>query len=237
MNHPLIEKDGVLGIMCDDGHFFPAISGGAWASTTITIIAIAISVAMSVAAAAVQYMQQQAAAEANQRNQAAMMKAQDEAIAQNAALANRAYMEETKTLQEKQRQTEEIAVQRELGVSINAAQARSTALTAAGESGVSGQSVNMLLSDYTRQEVDYRFQSQTQVGYERDQMQRELEGAQMKAEGRTQSMKPYQAQPVQYPSLLGAGLRVGADVGKQGYDYYRSRPEVPNVPDTSPSWT
>jgi hypothetical protein len=204
-----------------------------WAATTIAIVATIVSIVMSIAAAAVQYMQQQAAAEAAAKNQDAMMKAQDAAIAQNAALANRAYMDETKALQERQRQSEEQAIVREQGVSVEAAKARSTALTAAGESGVSGMSVNMLMDDFTRQEVDYRFQSQTQVGYERDQTQRELENAQLRAEGRTVTMKPYQAQPVQYPSLLGAGLRVGAEVGGKVVGAYSGTPKVPAYSDTS----
>lgn len=198
-----------------------------YALTTIAIVTTVISVVMSIAAAAVQYTQAQQAAEAQARNQEAMMKAQDEAIAQNAALANRAYMDETKALQERQRQADEQARIRETGVSTQAAQARSTALVAAGESGVHGLSVNALMDDFTRQEVDYRFQSQTQLGYERDQTNREIGGAQMKAEGRTQSMKPYQAQPVQYPSLLGAGLRVGADITGQVGSRMRATPETP----------
>lgn len=230
----LIERNGTLGVECD-GRFIPAISGG-WAFSTATLIAMAISVALSIAAAAVQYMQQQAQAEAASKNQAAQMKAQDAAIAQNAALANRAYMEDTKALQERQRQSDEATAAREQGVSIQAAQARSTALTAAGESGVSGLSVNALMDDFTRQEVDYRFQSRTNLGYEHTQTEAELEAKQITAEGRTQSMKPYQAQPVQYPSLMGAALRVGADTFG-AYQKYKS-PQVPSTPgSTDPSWT
>jgi hypothetical protein len=200
-----------------------------WAATTIAIVMTIVSVVMSIAAAAVQYYQAQQAAEAQRRNQEAMMRAQDAAIAQNAALANKAYMEETKALQERQRQSDEAAVIKEQDVAVAAGQARSTALAAAGEAGVSGLSVNALMDDFTRQEVDYRFQSRTQLGYERDQTQREMQAAQIQGEGRVQSMKPYQAQPVQYPSLLGAALRVGADVGGQAMNYYQKRPQTPTT--------
>ena len=115
---------------------------------------------------------------------------------------------------------------------MDAAQARSTALTAAGEAGVSGLSVSALMDDFTRQEVQYRFQTSTQLESERDQTNAEIGNAQATAEGRTQSLKPYQAQPVQYPSLLGAGLRVGADVAGQAYSAYRSTPSTPGAPST-----
>jgi hypothetical protein len=191
---------------------------------------LAVSVAMSIAAAAVQYMQAQAAAEADAKNQAAMMRAQDDAIRQNAALANRAYMNETKALQERQSQEDIAASQREGDVSVQAAQARSTAATAAGEAGVSGLSVNALLDDFTRQEADYRFQSRTGLEGMRDQTRREMEAAQIQGQGRTESMKPYQMKPIQYPSLVGAAMRVGADsAGALGSAYNRSRvtPELP----------
>jgi hypothetical protein len=191
---------------------------------------IAISVAMAIASAAMQYMQAQAAAEADARNQAAMQRAQDDAIRQNAALANRAYMNETKALQDKQSQEDIAASQREGDVSVQAAQARSTAATAAGEAGVSGLSVNALLDDFTRQEADYRFQSRTGLEGMRDQTVREMEAAQIQGQGRTESMKPYQMKPIAYPSLVGAAMRVGADsVGALGSAYNRSA-NMPKVP-------
>jgi len=141
-------------------------------------------------------------------------------------------MDETKALQERQRQSDEASYVREHGVSVQAAQARSTALVAAGEAGVSGLSVNALMDDFTRQEVDYRFQSQTQLGYEREQTAREIGGAQTKAEGRTQRMQPFQGQElvgkhIEYPSLLGAGLRVAASVGSDLSSRGRTTPQVP----------
>ena len=222
-----------------------------WVASTITatiaIYATIASVVLSIAAAAMQYMQQQQqarAAEENQRrqmeaeaaNQAAQMRAQDAAIAANAALANKAYMEETKQIQERTRQEDEVAAVGQQQAAVKTMEAKSTALTAAGEAGVSGLNVNALLSDYTRQEASYRFQSETQLGYQHDQAAADIGNAQITAEGRTQSMKPFQARQqspnaIQYPSLLGAGLKVGADVGSQLYGAYRSTPQTPKVQD------
>jgi hypothetical protein len=188
-----------------------------------------ISIVLSIAAAAAQYMAQQQAAEANRKNQEAQMRAQDAAIAANAALANKAYMENTKALQERQVQADEAAANKQQQVGVQTAQAKSTALTAAGEAGVSGLNVNALMSDFTRQEADYRFQSDTQLGHEHDQTNAEISAAQIQGEGRTQSMKPFQTTPIQYPSLLGAGLRVGADVAGQAANAYRSTPVTPST--------
>lgn len=196
-------------------------------AATVAIYATIASIVLAVASAAMQYMQQQQAAAEQQRNQEAMMRAQDAAIAANAALANKAYMEQTKALQERQVQADVVASNKQQDVNVRAAQARSTALTAAGEAGVSGLNVNALMSDFTRQEVDYRFQSATQIGYEHDQTNAEISAAQIQGEGRAQYLKPYQAQPVQYPSLLGAGLRVGANVGGQALNAYQSMPQTP----------
>jgi hypothetical protein len=199
-----------------------------WVATTTAIIMTVVSIAMSIAAAAAQYMQQQAAAEANHKNQVAMMRAQDEAIRQNAALANRDYMNQTKALQDKQAQEDAAAGQRESDVSVQAAQARSTAQTAAGEAGVGGLSVNALMDDFTRQEADYRTQSRTNLEGLRDQTSRELEAAQIQGQGRTESMKPYQPTPIQYPSLVGAALRVGGESAGALSSYYgKQTPQTP----------
>lgn len=198
-------------------------------AATIAAYAAIASIVLSIAAAAMQYMQAQQAAEANRKNQEQQMRAQDAAIAANAALANKAYMENTKALQERQVQSDEVTANKQQDVSVRAEQSRSTALTAAGEAGVSGLNVNALMSDFTRQEADYRFQSDTQLGHEHDQTNAEISAAQIQGEGRTQSMKPFQSTPIQYPSLLGAGLRVGADVASTGMDYYRKTPQTPST--------
>jgi hypothetical protein len=200
-----------------------------WAATTIAIISIIVSVTIAVASAAVQYQQAQAAAEQQARQQKAMMAEQDRVIAQNAALANRSYMDQTKQTQERQRQADEVAAMKEMGVAKDAAEARSAAVVAAGEAGVSGMAVQALLSDFTRQEADYRMQSRVQLGYEHAQTEAELRGLQAQAEGRIQSEKSYQPKPTDYPSKLGLGLQIGGAIGQGAYSYYSQRPATPTT--------
>jgi len=198
-----------------------------YAFSTTTVILL-ISLAISIAAASATYVAQQQAAENQARSQRQMVEAQNETIRQNSALANAAYINDTKQLQNRQAEEAAAAAAREHGVQIEAAKTVSTATTAAGEAGVSGLSVNALLTDYTRQEVDYRFQSQTQLENQRNQTEAELRGAEMQAQGRVSSVKPYIAQPVSYPSLMGAALRVGADSFSAYNDYTKKIPTVPS---------
>jgi len=181
-----------------------------WVFSTTTIIAL-VAIALTVASAAVAYQQAAEAAKKKQQQENRMVEAQNETIRQNSALANAAFINDSKQLQNRQAEEAAAAAAREHGVGVEAEKTKSTAIVAAGEAGVSGLSVNALLTDYTRQEVDYRFQSQTQLENQRKQTEAELTGAQYTAQGRVDSVKPYMAQPVAYPSLMGAALRVGAD--------------------------
>ncbi len=122
--------------------------------TTASIVIMAVSIALSIASAAVSYQQQQQAAENQARTQKQMVEAQNETIRQNSALANAAFINDTKQLQNRQAEEAAAAAAREHGVQIEATKTGSTAATAAGEAGVSGLSVNALLTDYTRQEVE-----------------------------------------------------------------------------------
>lgn len=179
-----------------------------WAFTTIMIVA---SLVVAVASAAASYAQQSAQAAQNAQFQRKQVEAQNDAIMSNSALANAAYINNATQLQNRQNEEGAAAFAKQHSVQLQAAKTSSTAVTAAGEAGVQGLSVNALLSDYTKQEVDYRFQSSTQVDNQRNQTEAELKSAQLSAEGRIDSVKPYMAKPVDYPSLMGAALRVGSD--------------------------
>src|SRR5205823_4212084 len=173
MNHflPAVRRAVALPCLVWMCHVSPVkpIKAQPYAFSTTTTVILIISIALSVAAAAASYVAQQQAAENQARSQRQMVEAQNETIRQNSALANAAYINDTKQLQNRQAEEAAAAAAREHGVQIEAAKTVSTAATAAGEAGVSGLSVNALLTDYTRQEVDYRFQSQTQLENQRNQ--------------------------------------------------------------------
>lgn len=176
------------------------------------MVALAIiAIVVAIASAVVAYQQQQAAAQAQAKFQTDLMRAQEETVRQNAALANEAYMNQTKALQERQRQTDERAAQAEQQIGREAQAARSTATVAAGEAGVAGLSVAALLDDFSAQEARFRLASQTNLDFERNQTQLEIAGLRGEAEGRINQVKQRIPEPVQYPSLAGAALRAGSD--------------------------
>src|SRR6266478_6436604 len=127
-----------------------------YVGTTAAIVIMAISLALSIASAAASFYAQQKAAEANAKHERDMVNAQNEVIRNNEALANAAFINDSKQIQNRQAEEGAAAAAKEHGVQIDMEKVKSTAMTAAGEAGVSGLSVGALLSDYTRQEVDYR---------------------------------------------------------------------------------
>lgn len=176
------------------------------------MIAIAIiGIVIAIVSAVVAYQQQQAAAQAQAKYQTDMMRAQEEAMRQNAALANEAYMNQTKALQERQRQSDEMHAQQEQQVGREAQAARSTAMVAAGEAGVAGLSVTALLDDFSAQEARFRLSSQSNLDFEHRQTGLEVAGLRGETEGRINQMQPYRPEPIKYPSLAGAALRAGSD--------------------------
>ena len=105
-----------------------------------------ISLATTVASTAMSMMAQQQAA----RNQAASQKAASKR-------ENERYLREASAMRLKEAQ-EDLVMTRDIQESQKkATAARSTAMVSAGESGVSGLSVDALMDDYTRQEADVRF--------------------------------------------------------------------------------
>ena len=213
------------------GHVSPIkpVKTQPWAFLTTAVVISIISIAVSVASAAVAYQQAQQNAQNQARTQKEMVEAQNETIRQNSALANAAYINDTKQLQNRQQEEAAAAYAREHGVQLEAEKTTARAITAAGEAGVSGLSVSALIDDYTRQEVDYRFQSQTQLENQRKQTESQLRGEQIQGQGRVDSVKPYMPQPVSYPSLLGAALRVGSDAAGA---YASARTSTPTVPES-----
>ena len=197
--------------------------------TTATLVSLAITAAITIATTAMQYMAAQEQAQQQDKYQRAQMAAQDRAIAENAALANRAYIENNTRLQNRQQEEDAAAATREAQVAVQAGQARSRASLAAGEGGVEGQSIATLMNDYTQQEVDYRTQSRTNLGYQRSQLEAEMSNQQITAQGRIQSMQPMVWKPVDYPSALGAGLRIAGGIGSSVAGAYANSPSTPNT--------
>lgn len=86
-----------------------------------------------------------------------------------------------------------------------AIQARSSAFTAAGEAGISGNSVDALMRDFTARELNFRSNTATNLKSRSGQIDREMLSVQAGAQSQVNQAKT----PVAKPSLLGAGLQLG----------------------------
>ena len=121
-------------------------------------------------------------------------------------------MQEQSAMRMRQAQEQEAANRELADVSLKSREALAKTRTSAGEAGVSGASVEMLLDDYTRQEAAYR------VGIGR---QRELQDVQTglaltDAGYRTQMRQIDINRPIDKPSFLTGALNI-AQSGLSGY--------------------
>jgi len=123
----------------------------------------------------------------------------------------RAIQEQT-SIRMRQAQEQEAANREIAEISLKSRQAIAKGVTSAGEAGVSGSSVEMLLDDYTRQEAAYR------LGVARQQDMRDVQtGLALTDAGYRTRMRQIEInRPIDKPSFLVGALNV-AQSGLMGY--------------------
>lgn len=121
-------------------------------------------------------------------------------------------MQEQSALRLRQAQEQEAANREMAEVALKSREALARTRTSAGEAGVSGSSVEMLLDDYTRQEAAYR------IGITRQQEMRDVQtGLALTDAGyRTQMRQIEINKPIDKPSFLTGALSI-AQGGISGY--------------------
>ena len=121
-------------------------------------------------------------------------------------------MQEQSALRLRQAQEQEAANREMAEVALKSREALARTRTSAGEAGVSGSSVEMLLDDYTRQEAAYR------IGITRQQEMRDVQtGLALTDAGyRTQMRQIEINKPIDKPSFLTGALNI-AQGGLSGY--------------------
>lgn len=108
---------------------------------------------------------------------------------------------------------------------------RATALVSAGESGITGLSVEQLLADFRRGEAHYNDLVNQNLDMLELQSQYNQQAMQSQAQGRLNSIQPYIPSPIQQPSVLSAGLygvQTGLSLGKAFSDYRTASTPVPS---------
>lgn len=121
-------------------------------------------------------------------------------------------MQEQSALRLRQAQEQEAANREMAEVALKSREALARTRTSAGEAGVAGASVEMLLDDYTRQEAAYR------IGITRQQEMRDVQtGLALTDAGyRTQMRQIEINKPIDKPSFLTGALSI-AQGGLSGY--------------------
>ena len=171
----------------------------------------AASLAIGVASSGVQYMgqAQAAASQADYQNRLAIQR--EEQRQQNAEAAIDAYIKQTEDEGIRVQQQREAAAVEHQDVARRRLEAQGEARAS---SEAAGMSFDMLMRDFERSELRHRNVLTRQSELDTDESQRRIAGY-AAAQDRINSVTPYTPQPVQSPSILGAGLQMigtGIDV-------------------------
>jgi len=127
--------------------------------------------------------------------------------------ANASYLNDVRQLNLRQRQEEEAESQRGMEADIQTMRDSSKARTASGESGVSGLSVDALMSDILRQNLFDDTKADSNLGATKAQIAEQKKGAETGRQSRINS--------VPYPSFAGTALQIGGDAYESNPSYFK----------------
>lgn len=134
---------------------------------------------------------------------------QQDAARRNEKSANAAYLSDARQLNLRQRQEEEAEVQRAQEADIQNMKDIATARTASGESGVSGLSVDALMTDILRQNLFDDTKASSNLDATKAQIAEQKEGAKAGRQSRINS--------VPYPTFAATALQIGGGLAEGGY--------------------
>jgi len=180
------------------------------------VASLAIGVAQSVA----QYQSQMDYANAQEQAQNDAIRQQQEYQNRLIALENERYQAESNAIRARQLQEQQALARQRQQASQEVRSAKATALVQAGEAGISGLSVDALLADFTRQELNY------QEAVLREQQNKDAYYNEQLRQNRMQSSfnmaeinRPITRQPIAYPSSTALGLGIAGKFTEAYKDY------------------
>jgi hypothetical protein len=144
---------------------------------------------------------------------------QNKLYGQTAQLAIGNYLQQTNALQIRSNQQTDAAGDQAVQNELAGTAARATASTAAGESGVTGNSVATLLNDFSAHEAYNNANLHRQLYWEQQQGYQDMLSARAQAAGNIASATP---RPVAPTNWLGAGLQI-AGAGLGAFDQFQFR--------------
>lgn len=175
--------------------FTAAAMGTAAAATAANV-----SLGMSAATTAMGFIGQSQQASA----QNAMM-AQRQQLGTERALAN--YANQTRQARDRQLQMREAAANEINEVYRESRKRVSTAQVAGAEGGVAGASLQALINDMHRQNLEFGMTTRRNLEFQENNIEDQLEAVRIGTQGQIESL---QFMPAAKPSFLGAALRIGA---------------------------
>ncbi|WP_354377655.1 hypothetical protein [Thalassospira sp. MBR-102] len=143
----------------------------------------------------------------------------------NAKAVNEDYIEQAATKNIQLGQAQEASSQELQAIQRERRRAEGTAVASSNGAGVS---FDMLMRDFNAEEARYRDSVRQQLDWDFDQGQREIAGMRSQAESAINSVQPYTPQPINTPSLLGAGAQFAGGALSAFGTYARYDPDKGN---------
>lgn len=138
--------------------------------------------------------------------------AQNRVYLQNAANAREAQLNDVRAYNKRQDQEAQAKAQKDLELSLEGARQQATVQTAAGEAGIAGKSVQLILDNYDRQKSVAQGTVARNFDTVKSQIDAEKEGTKSTFTSRVNSVSKGYA-----PSALQSGLGIAANVGGSLY--------------------
>lgn len=175
------------------------------------------AMAMSAASAGANYMMSSEQAQAQASYQSKMAEENNRAMMQNAQIANQNYVEQATAANMQQVQKQEATSQKMQDLQVERLQKMGTAVASSESAGLS---FDNLMADFYRQEAKYRDSMKQNLEMDAVQNDISIQGMRREAKNRGSSFQRYIPSPVNNPSLIGAGLSIGASALDNYNRYY-----------------
>ncbi|WP_051295038.1 virion core protein, T7 gp14 family [Maridesulfovibrio bastinii] len=175
------------------------------------------AMAMSAATAGASYMMSSEQAQAQANYQSRMAEENNRAMMQNAQIANKNYVEQAAAANMQQMQKQDQTAKEVQNLQIERLQKAGTAMASSESAGVSFEN---LMADFYRQEARYRDAMRQNLEMDAVQNDIAVSGFRREAKNRGSSFQRYIPSPVSRPSMIGAGLSIGASALDNYNRYY-----------------
>lgn len=184
-----------------------------------SIALAALSIATSVAGGVVGAIGQRQQAQAQANYQAQMAEARNQQILQNQRRAALDYQKQSEAINARQGQEEKAAANQIFNAQTEARRLQAEQVVSSGEAGVSGLSIDALMADFERQQLNQSETIRQQRDFSSFNAQLQKEALQRRAENLGNTIQPYIPSPVAGPNMFGQALSIGGNALSTGLKF------------------